>query len=469
MAKAFKVIKTIIGSTVGVAILCGGIYGGLWVARHVKNSKPEQTVNKPFEPSHGSNASHPDHNTLPPSPTIPPSSGDVFNHVDIRLSPSGPVQEGSKITATAIPNVPVDGGLWDWHIEGGVQLIGSKGLTVTFDAYRQENGKKLVATCNGISGSVILNITNKPGTPSDPNYDAVSRLDSVTINDIKNEYLVGGQIQPVPTVKAEGKIDNTTFEWYINGKLVSNEEVPIFDVVDTKWNGATLKCIAKLNGHTKEDSIVLHIRERRPSDPDIVLADTIKKHNLVYKLKKKADGTVYAVAISQDIFSGYPRLDQLADNDEGLIDYTEGDKHYHVYLEEIGEENGTRALSENWLGTALKIPHSVKKINKTAFFGQTSLRYVHLWGDSLQEICERAFFNCNRLSFVMDFPKSLRVIGKEAFAGCDLRETQSLTFNNVQIGDSAFYRTGLYKAIIKGTTTFKEGDFNPATKIERVK
>ncbi len=178
MAKSFKIIKSIIGWTIGIAVLCGGIYGVVKIVNCIQESTPTPTkpqkpeLSKPsygYDSPHDSKPSSPSTPPMPsPSPSIPPSSGDVFNHVDIRLSPSGPVQEGSKITATAIPNVPVDGGLWDWHIEGGVQLIGSKGLTVTFDAYRQENGKKLVATCNGVSGSVILNITNKPGTPDDP-------------------------------------------------------------------------------------------------------------------------------------------------------------------------------------------------------------------------------------------------------------------------------------------------------------
>lgn len=126
---------------------------------------------------------------------------------------------------------------------------------------------------------------------------------------------------------------------------------------------------------------------------------------------------------------------------------------------------GNSAFSNSKI-TEIDVSGSVENIGDSAFENCTELSLAIL-SEGLKEIGNRAFFNCDKLDHI-NFPSTVTIIGKEAFKYCrllffidmssnyDISLIQDETFaycndlvniilppNITEIGDAAFYATGL--------------------------
>lgn len=91
----------------------------------------------------------------------------------------------------------------------------------------------------------------------------------------------------------------------------------------------------------------------------------------------------------------------------------------------------------------IKLPYSIKVIDRDLFAGLRNLRHVEL-EEGIEAIGSKAFIGCSNLISIK-LPSTLKAIGDEAFSGSyNLREIV-LPDNLISIGKSAFYCTAIQK------------------------
>lgn len=109
----------------------------------------------------------------------------------------------------------------------------------------------------------------------------------------------------------------------------------------------------------------------------------------------------------------------------------------------------TGAFISNENITSVKIPDTVKHINKAAFSGCTNLESINL-SENLQSIGEFAFYNCQKLSYV-HIPSGVKEISRWAFKSCYLLQPE-LEEGLEKIGEEAFgYLKNITEIEIPGT------------------
>ena len=102
----------------------------------------------------------------------------------------------------------------------------------------------------------------------------------------------------------------------------------------------------------------------------------------------------------------------------------------------IKKSNGKKIIS---------IPEGIKKIPKSAFFGQEDIVSVNL-PSSLEGIEEFAFYRCSSLESI-SIPDGVKRIGKNAFSDCTSLKMVRLPKDTPELGERAFYNCNSLQSI----------------------
>ena len=112
-----------------------------------------------------------------------------------------------------------------------------------------------------------------------------------------------------------------------------------------------------------------------------------------------------------------------------------------VIIEEGVTSIGAYAFYQNGVVSTISLPDSLAAIGEYAFYSCTGLKEVDL-PENLVEVGKSAFYNCIALTSA-ELPDSWTTIPDKMFGGCKNLTTITLPENLYQIGEYAFWATGL--------------------------
>jgi surface antigen bspA-like len=122
----------------------------------------------------------------------------------------------------------------------------------------------------------------------------------------------------------------------------------------------------------------------------------------------------------------------------------------------IGENEYIYKANYNDKLISVKIPNSVKSINKFAFYRCTKLKIINI-PNSVTTIGNNAFSVCRALTSIT-IPNSVTSIGNEAFLGCGSLSSVTLPNSIVSIGDAVFYSCSSLSSITIPNSVTSIGD-----------
>ena len=122
----------------------------------------------------------------------------------------------------------------------------------------------------------------------------------------------------------------------------------------------------------------------------------------------------------------------------------------------IGENEYIHKANYNDKLISVKIPNSVKSINKFAFHYCTKLKIINI-PNSVTTIGNNAFSVCRALTSIT-IPNSVTSIGNEAFLGCGSLSSVTLPNSIVSIGDAVFYSCSSLSSITIPNSVTSIGD-----------
>lgn len=125
------------------------------------------------------------------------------------------------------------------------------------------------------------------------------------------------------------------------------------------------------------------------------------------------------------------------------IQYIGRDAFSDSSIHEIILNDGLLSIGEGAFAysklTSIYIPHSVKQIDRCAFFECTNLHSVYI-DASIDVLNEQMFFECINL-YELHLPNSIKAINKEAFYFCHSIEEYNLPEELIIVGEGAFWGT----------------------------
>ncbi len=135
-------------------------------------------------------------------------------------------------------------------------------------------------------------------------------------------------------------------------------------------------------------------------------------------------------------------------------------------------EIAERAFEENGTVTSVKIPASIVKIGKNAFYNDDALVSVSFAdGIALTEIADSAFYSCGMLTSIK-IPKSVLTIGKSVFSSCSALSNVEFEDGSAlnELGASAFISCDTLEAIKipKGVTALNSNVFEQCSLLSSV-